>query len=134
MLFILGIGDFTSDDYREGSYTPYVVKTNAKDLSEIVKVRDDIYRELGIDFNESEVLNINESSFIKLSKKIDINKLNWDCDYTEYEDNYSFALDNTYTFAYDDLYALALALYNSYGKKYGLTFADTDIPMLNAIM
>lgn len=121
MLFILGIGNFTSDDYREGSYTPYVVKTNAKDLSEIVKVRDDIYRELGIDFNESEVLSIDERSFIRLSKKIDVNKLNYD-------------YDDTYTFAYDDLYALALVLYNSYGKKYGLTFEDTDIPMLNAIM
>ena len=126
MLFILGIGDFTSDDYRDGSYTPYVVKTNAKDLSEIVKVRDDIYRELGIDFNESEILSIDECSFIRLSKKIDVNKLNYDCDYDYY--------DETYTFAYDDLYALALALYNSYGKKYGLTFEDTDIPMLNAIM
>lgn len=126
MLFILGIGDFTSDDYREGSYTPYVVETNAKDLSEIVKVRDDIYRELGIDFNESERLSIDECSFIRLSKKIDTNKLNYDCDYDYY--------DETYTFAYDDLYALALALYNSYGKKYGLTFTDTNIPMLNAII
>lgn len=39
MLFILGIGNFTSDDYRDGSYTPYVVKTNAKDLSEILKTQ-----------------------------------------------------------------------------------------------